>query len=510
MPDPVQTSPDSRVPRPGLRLTLAVGLIWLVAVSAIGGLLLALGPGPSWLAGSGSLVGLAGVASVIAGTRFDQHQARNLAAVAQAAGLSDRPGETLSIASIVRRLGTRLEKAHHFRAALSDLDSVLAVVDENGTLLCSSGGLLRLVPQAREGETLDALFGQGYLSAGGGAPEAALVLLGGKRLMLSRRPLPSGRYVLEFTLPGHYLEDDQLDALAAALSTGQTSFRFEEEAARANPALEAINSGLLQLDAGLEQMRLVMGGQLQKVDAFLPLAEMSENALSWRRSALLRDEDNSHARTALEARLASVKTLMEQFEARAAELEHKAEQGQVALAAGLDQIAALEAKLARARQQSEDAGRLAEQMERASQRTQTLVGEIDRMTREIDKITAAIEDVSFRTNLLALNAAVEAARAGEKGAGFAVVADEVRQLAQVTNRSAKDIRGLVDKGRAQARIGLEQADELKKISASLEENLRNLSNDAASIAAVSGAQEQPGLAISSTPRRQMSVLSATG
>jgi methyl-accepting chemotaxis protein len=112
-------------------------------------------------------------------------------------------------------------------------------------------------------------------------------------------------------------------------------------------------------------------------------------------------------------------------------------------------------------------------------------------------MTAGIEDVSFRTNLLALNAAVEAARAGEKGAGFAVVADEVRQLAQVTNRSAKDIRVIADKGRAQARIGLDEAGDLQKITAALRENLRNLSNAPSSIApiaAVTGRKEAPVIA----------------
>ena len=92
-----------------------------------------------------------------------------------------------------------------------------------------------------------------------------------------------------------------------------------------------------------------------------------------------------------------------------------------------------------------------------------------------------MNSIAFQTNLLALNASVEAARAGEHGRGFAVVADEVRQLAQVTNRRAKDIRVIADKGRAQARIGLDEAGGLQKITAQLQENLRNLSNGSASI-----------------------------
>jgi methyl-accepting chemotaxis protein len=105
------------------------------------------------------------------------------------------------------------------------------------------------------------------------------------------------------------------------------------------------------------------------------------------------------------------------------------------------------------------------------------------MTSDIDKMVQAIEDVSFRTNLLALNAAVEAARAGEKGAGFAVVADEVRQLAQLTNRSARDIRGVVKRGREQSETGVSEAQALQKMIAELDVHLRNLSNETDIVAA---------------------------
>jgi methyl-accepting chemotaxis protein len=70
------------------------------------------------------------------------------------------------------------------------------------------------------------------------------------------------------------------------------------------------------------------------------------------------------------------------------------------------------------------------------------VAVIDKLQLQAESIgatTVAVADISDRTNLLALNAAIEAARAGDEGRGFAVVADEVRALAEIAERSSRDV-----------------------------------------------------------------------
>jgi primosomal protein N' len=125
--------------------------------------------------------------------------------------------------------------------------------------------------------------------------------------------------------------------------------------------------------------------------------------------------------------------------------------------------------------------------------------ELARWMGEIDRLTATVEGVSFRTNLLAINAAIEAARAGEKGAGFAVVADEVRQMAQISTRAAKEIRGAIGGAAAELGAASAQAEETKKIVGRLDQNLRNLRNETATLPAISGTAPaavplQPGMA----------------
>ncbi|MBE0380287.1 methyl-accepting chemotaxis protein [Pseudoalteromonas prydzensis] len=109
---------------------------------------------------------------------------------------------------------------------------------------------------------------------------------------------------------------------------------------------------------------------------------------------------------------------------KATNADHKAQQGQQAVADNIESIQTL-SKLVNANTQ--------------------LITDLNTQTNDINQVVMMIQGVAEQTNLLALNAAIEAARAGDSGRGFAVVADEVRQLAHNTQKATASINEMISK-----------------------------------------------------------------
>ena len=478
---------------PNLRLALIISAVWLTACVLTGGLAALLGPGPIWLGVAVLLPVLTVLISLVGAVMADQRESRKLAALAMAAGLSDTKNDALSMGAIVTRLGRRLERAHHFKIALSAQQQAVLVADEKGLVLASSQGLRQLAPGVVEGASLDTLFGEGYLEAGGGPPEASMIMLDNKRFGVTRLQVGPSNIMLELVPAGVFIQDDDLDAFVGALATGQTSFRFEHEATGRNPALLALNNAMAAIDEGLAQIERVAAGHNELHDALDgPLSGVARRLNDFAGAVLDQVAEEQAERQKLQARLAAVDSLVKGFEERLADESQQTANAQSEATNTSRALAEGTVRLKQALSLGRDARTIASAAELSARRTHAAAGDVEQMTRDVDQMVQAIEDVSFRTNLLALNAAVEAARAGEKGAGFAVVADEVRQLAQLTNRSAKEIRTIVTQGRTQAAAGLAETQSLQKMIGELEAYLRNLSNETDSIAV---ALEQGELAI---------------
>jgi len=83
------------------------------------------------------------------------------------------------------------------------------------------------------------------------------------------------------------------------------------------------------------------------------------------------------------------------------------------------------------------------------------MGKIKNNFSQIEDVIKVILGIVSQTNLLALNASIEAARAGDRGRGFAVVADEIRELSIRCDRSAQEIKSVIQQGSIEVDDGVE-------------------------------------------------------
>lgn len=465
------------------RLALLANVCWVAAVALAAGGLTAFGPNPLGYGVAGAAFALSFLATQLSGLMAERLQRKKLATLGQAVGAA-REGERVSLEAIIRNLCSRLDRANQFKLAFTTLKHPAMLLAETGEILAISQGVLALEPRALEGQSAEVLFGAGFL-LGGGLAEEGLVYLGETRFVMRQRPMGGGRMLLELTPAGQFIADDDLDAFAAALESGQTSFRFEARAVQKSPALQALQSGLESFDTGARAMAQMLAGEL--VDAvylssnagFAPQVRQLHDTLY----AILEERDELAAeRDRLAAKMQAVLNAIDRYRETVTVMAEYADKSRAGLAAASASIEKGRGRAKTVRDLEQQAKVMATDAGLAARRTEMAVEDVDATTSQIDKMMAAIEDVSFRTNLLALNAAVEAARAGEKGAGFAVVADEVRTLAQTTQKTAKEIRQLVTSSRNQSVSSLAESDKLKKILSDLGDQLENLSNETDMIA----------------------------
>lgn len=460
------------------RFTLALWALPCALFSAFGGAgLVYFGPG---LAGFFALIagiGLPIITLLILARRAD----RNIMAayrdlgVATGCVLDKDLNEQALVKTMVGGLCQRIERGAVYKSAFMRMPVPVFMVGADGKMLFSNEMFGALVPELGDGGNLtdsDPLFD--IVRASDHKP----VVISDKSFSPTRIELEENRALICLFDLSESVTTQHLQEFCDALVSDAAAFRFSPSECAAYPGLLKLNDGLDGLTRGLEDLD-ALAGDFALADGGLT-AKTSQARQVMNKLVAAHDVE-SQRRGRLEHKLSEIARLIDLYKATAdrigdmaAEAYHESQALKDSFTEGRAGADKLEASGA-------TAGQSVDRAADAALRTTAAIRELAELTAQIDKMTAEIEDVSFRTNLLALNAAVEAARAGDKGAGFAVVADEVRSLAQISSKSAKQIRALAKTGKAQSHDGQDGADGLSALISDIDKHLQNIRGEARTI-----------------------------
>ena len=408
--------------------------------------------------------------------RTESRLIARLSAIGSAVGQGEmkRGQEADYVETIVSALHASLSRANALKTAMIEMPLPLALVGENGEILAGSAALCAIDQRLCRGESFPG-FSRAIQD------DATPLRIGGKPYRHLIAAVGDDRHLVALVPDGTALPGAVLDGLAEALTSGTPSPGLAGEIAALGPETRALSEGVATMAEAAELMDGVLSGAPESF-----AAARGRNDAAGARAARIADlimafrageEEEVEMRTRLEFKLQRISELIDRHRAMAARLRDAAsealEDGRIvseALGTG-SQHASRAGELGAAARQ------MVEQASETARRNTAAAADLGSLTSEISELVAAIEDVSFKTNLISLNAAVEAARAGEAGAGFAVVADEVRTLAQSASGTAKDIRSLVARSKTQSDGSAEGSAALDGLIQDIDEYLRNLSSE---------------------------------